>query len=84
MREEAFNGNWKTAAAIFAVVISAGSAVALHFNGIQSANDYTDKRIQEIVPVLKDIEKLLFTINSKVVVIEEKVVTQERREEKRR
>ena len=64
MKEEPFNGNWKTLAAVFAIIVSVGSAVAAHFNGIQAANDYTDRRIHEIGPVLKDIEKLLFTINS--------------------
>lgn len=50
---------WQTWAAIIAIIMGVGSAVAAHFNGIASARDYTDEKIIRIDNKLDHIQDYL-------------------------
>lgn len=50
---------WQTWAALTAIVMGVGAAVAAHFNGIDSANHYTDSQVTMIYHRLDRIEDKL-------------------------
>ncbi len=77
------NSTLKNLTTLIAILVAVGSVVTAHFNGIQASNEYTDRKIQEIAPILVEMQKSLFEIKTKTAVIEEKVLNQERREDRR-